>query len=116
MSSVCKKQEPTGNNMKLILSLGLFFSYLILGLSYAWATHIRAGEIIARRVNVQTLEYEFTVVGYTDTRSNVVFGPGIINFGDGRETQLNTENDIATVVDLGNQIEKNTFVIHAFNK
>ncbi|UZD24611.1 gliding motility-associated C-terminal domain-containing protein [Algoriphagus halophytocola] len=101
--------------MKLKITLGLFLFFLLAGITEVWATHIRAGEIIAERVNVQTLEYEITVVGYTDTRSSVIFGPGIINFGDGRETELQTESDFKLVEDLGNLIEKNTYVIrHVF--
>ncbi len=101
--------------MKLKLSLWIFFVYLFAGITSAFATHIRAGEIIAERISVQTLTYRITVVGYTDTRSSVVFGPGTINFGDGREEQLNTESDFSLVEDLGDQIEKNTFVItHTF--
>jgi gliding motility-associated-like protein len=98
-------------NMKLNHFLGFFLMFFLIGLSNAWATHIRAGEIIAERISVQTLEYRIIVVGYTDTRSSVVFGPGTINFGDGREDQLNTESAFSTVQDLGNMIEKNTFVI-----
>ncbi len=102
--------------MKLKITLGLFLIFLIAGTSQAWATHIRAGEIIAERVSVQNLTYKITVVGYTDTRSNVIFGPGEINFGDGRIVDgLNTESDFSLVESLGNQIEKNTFVItHTF--
>lgn len=77
----------------------------------SFATHIRAGEITAERVSPQTLTFRITVVGYTDTRSQVIFGPGDINFGDGREVRLNTESDFVLVEALGNQIEKNTFVI-----
>ena len=88
---------------------------MILSVSQAFATHIRAGEITAERVSIQTLTYKITVVGYTDTRSSVEFGPGFINFGDGREVSLNTESDFQLVEALGNQIEKNTFVIeHTF--
>lgn len=97
--------------MRLNLSIGLFVIFFFLGISTSWATHIRAGEIIAERISVQTLTYRITVVGYTDTRSNVVFGPGTIDFGDGREEQLNTESSFSLVESLGNQIEKNTFVI-----
>jgi gliding motility-associated-like protein len=101
--------------MKLKLSLGIFLIYLFAGASAAWATHIRAGEIVAERISVQSLTYKITVVGYTDTRSSVIFGPGLINFGDGREVQLNTESQFSTVEDLGDMIEKNTFVIeHTF--
>ncbi len=101
--------------MKLKIFLGFFLTFLFLGISNAWATHIRAGEIIAERISVQTLTYRIIVVGYTDTRSSVIFGPGTINFGDGREDQLNTESDFSLVESLGDQIEKNTFVItHTF--
>lgn len=101
--------------MKLKIFLGFFLAFLIFGFSNAWATHIRAGEIIAERISVQALTYQIIVVGYTDTRSSVIFGPGRINFGDGREEQLNTESDFSLVESLGDQIEKNTFVIrHTF--
>jgi len=101
--------------MKFKFSLGLFVLFFFAGISASLATHIRAGEIIAERISVQTLTYRVIVVGYTDTRSSVVFGPGTINFGDGREEQLNTESDFSLVESLGNQIEKNTYVItHTF--
>lgn len=101
--------------MKLKFTLGLFLLFLIAGLTPSWATHIRAGEIIAERVSSQNLTYKITVVGYTDTRSSVIFGPGTIQFGDGRQVELQTESDFSLVESLGNQIEKNTFVItHTF--
>src|SRR5690606_28650508 len=79
----------------LLLSLGFFLSF-----HQAFATHIRAGKIIAERISVQTLTYRITVVGYTDTRSSVIFGPGVIDFGDGREVSLNTQSDVSTVEPL----------------
>jgi gliding motility-associated-like protein len=97
--------------MKINYLLLFYFCLNLLTLHQAYATHIRAGEIIAERVSTQTLTYRITVVGYTDTNSSVVFGPGDINFGDGREVRLNTESDITLVEALGNQVEKNTFVI-----
>jgi gliding motility-associated-like protein len=101
--------------MKLKIYFILFCITFFSALNTARATHIRAGEIIAERISVQTLTYRITVVGYTDTRSSVVFGPGRINFGDGREEQLNTKSDFSLVEDLGDLIEKNTFVItHTF--
>jgi gliding motility-associated-like protein len=101
--------------MKLKIYFILFSIAFFSSLNLTWATHIRAGEIIAERISVQTLTYRITVVGYTDTRSSVTFGPGRINFGDGREEQLNTKSDFSLVEDLGDLIEKNTFVItHTF--
>jgi gliding motility-associated-like protein len=89
----------------IFLLFFFFFSQKI------FATHIRAGEITAERISTQTLTYRITVVGYTDTRSSVIFGPGDIFFGDGRQERLNTQSDFVLVESLGNQIEKNTFVI-----
>jgi gliding motility-associated-like protein len=98
--------------MKFRFNLFIVFCITLLSIHYSsHATHIRAGEITAERVSPVTLTYKITVVGYTDTRSSVVFGPGDINFGDGREVSLNTESDFVLVESLGNQIEKNTFVI-----
>ncbi len=105
----------TLTDMKLKIYFFFFALAFFSTFSGSWATHIRAGEIIAERISVQTLTYRITVVGYTDTRSSVVFGPGRINFGDGREEQLNTKSDFSLVEDLGDLIEKNTFVItHTF--
>lgn len=101
--------------MRFKYSILIWLCIFFLSAREAHATHIRAGEITAERVSVQTLTYKITVVGYTDTRSSVIFGPGVINFGDGREVSLNTESDFVLVEALGNQIEKNTFVIeHTF--
>ena len=38
------------------------------------ASHIRAGEVIARRTSNLTFEYEFTFIGYRDTDTNIEFG------------------------------------------
>lgn len=101
--------------MKLRILIRFFVLTMLIPISEAFATHIRAGEIIAERISVQTLTYRIIVVGYTDTRSSVVFGPGTINFGDGRQEQLNTQSDFSLVENLGDQIEKNTFIItHTF--
>ncbi len=96
------------NKRPLLLGIFLFFGLCI---QQSFATHIRAGEIIAERVSVQTLTYRITVVGYTDTRSTVEFGPGTINFGDGREETLNTQSDFNLSEMIGEHIQKNTFVI-----
>lgn len=46
----------------------------------AQATHIRAGEVIAKRVS--GLTYQFTFIGYRDV-DGVPFGNGTFDFGDG---------------------------------
>ena len=52
--------------MKLRIYFILFCISFFSAFTDAWATHIRAGEIIAERISVQTLTYRITVVGYTD--------------------------------------------------
>ncbi|AHM59594.1 hypothetical protein D770_06655 [Flammeovirgaceae bacterium 311] len=60
----------------------------------ALATHIRAGEITARRVDPQSFTYEITLRGYTDTDSNILFGgTGTLNFGDGTSLTVNNDGD-----------------------
>ncbi len=65
--------------------IALFFTVFFAGiLSHsAFSTHIRAGEIIARRTSCSSLTYSFQIVGYVDLGSDVEFGNGEINFGDG---------------------------------
>lgn len=57
---------------------------LFLGVE-AWATHIRAGEIVAVRISQSSLRFRFTLILYSDTGSGVQVGEGgTFNFGDGR--------------------------------
>lgn len=58
----------------------LFISIFTLVAVVAEATHIRAGEVIARRVS--GLTYQFTFIGYRDV-DGVPFGNGTFDFGDG---------------------------------
>ncbi|MDX1627092.1 MAG: gliding motility-associated C-terminal domain-containing protein [Fulvivirga sp.] len=53
----------------------------------AGATHLRAGEIIVERVNCQGLTFRITVVAFTDCEIDnpVLFGEGILDFGDGSD-------------------------------
>ncbi len=68
-----------------------FSSALWLVATYAYSTHIRAGEIRIEKVDitVTSLTYKISVIAYTDIGSNVVFGGGEIDFGDG--TVINIE-------------------------
>lgn len=67
---------------KRIASLFAFFLCMAF-LTEVKATHIRAGEIIARRIDNLALTFEFTFIGYRDTESGIQFGNGIFDFGDG---------------------------------
>ncbi len=66
---------------KVFLALVFLFAVAV----EAWATHIRAGEIVAVRISQNSLRYRFTLIIYSDTGSGVQVGEGgIFNFGDGR--------------------------------
>ncbi len=85
----------------------------------SYATHIRAGEIIAVRENRDgspanvSLTYKFTLVLYTDDSSPVPPGGGKINFGDGSgDFNLNDVFETSTKVGLGDGISLNTFVFY----
>lgn len=70
----------------LVKSCLLLFVFSLTALDLE-ASHIRAGEIIATRIDPFQRTYEFTFIGYRDDVSGVRFGLGVFSFGDG-----NTEN------------------------
>ncbi len=86
------KLQPTiGNSVNSIISIVILVS--MLDVTPLHATHIRGAEITYTRVSDVSLTYEFTLWGYTDVGSPVVFGDGLINFGDGREFQVDLVAD-----------------------
>ena len=99
------------NYKSLFLFALLFFLYLDI-----YSTHIRAGEIVARRISTTSLTYEFTVIGYTDTGSEVEFGGGEFSFGDGNFVEILDEEAISSQkILLDNQVALNLFkVVHTF--
>lgn len=94
-----------------ILLLGLVF---LMG-GEIFATHIRAGEIIAVRVSSSTLKYRFSIIGYTDTGSTVEFGGGDIDFGDGTVVNIEEGAVFGETIPIGDEIAFNIFEIeHTF--
>lgn len=88
----------------------IFIGLLCTGQAYA--THIRAGEIIAKRLSPLSLKYQFTLVLYTDDTSPVPAGGGKIDFGDGSgEFDLFDIALSTTKESLGENISLNTFVL-----
>ncbi len=65
----------------------LYSLLFLVGLSFptfeASATHLRAGEITVRRVSCTSLEFVITITVYTNTGSDIRFGEGVLDFGDG---------------------------------
>ena len=94
----------------------LFFTISIFYSFKNYSTHIRAGEIIAKRISNTSLTYEFTVIGYTDTGSDVQFGGGKFNFGDGNVLEVLEDGAISVEKFLlENQVALNLFkVVHTF--
>ncbi|GAB4236450.1 MAG: hypothetical protein Tsb0034_11100 [Ekhidna sp.] len=81
----------------------------------AEATHIRAGEIIARRVSGNI--YSFTFIGYRDVEG-VQFGNGTFDFGDGQVFGGVNGQTIpwAEPVNIGNGVERWQFtLVHEYS-
>ena len=98
---------------KIISSVLITASFALISLDLL-ATHIRAGEITARRITCQGLAFEFYITGYTDTGSYVLFGGGEINYGDGTIDKFETGNP-EIFQNLGDERALNIFIkTHTF--
>lgn len=75
------------------------------------ATHLRAGEITVERRNCSSLTYTITITVYTDTGSEVKFGDGFLDFGDGSEPFQLPQIDNIIRADLGPQVAIASFTI-----
>ena len=101
--------------MKRNLQFFIISISLLLLIHEAKATHIRAGEITAELISCQNLTYRFTLVGYTDLTSDVLFGGGIMDFGDGTTYEEFTPGSPDVYEDLGDEIALNIFYVdHTF--
>lgn len=99
---------------KILANLISLFACLFTGYS-AFATHLRAGEITARRISETNLTYEFTMTIYCDTQGGLqacnAQNDVTFCFGDGSTA---TAPRISSV-DIGNNTSRNTYrVIHTF--
>jgi len=87
------KNKPTFELKKLFRNNRIKFfllAFLFFAIGYAQkakATHLRAGEIIVERINCQELTFRIKIVAYTDCEpaNPVLFGEGILTFGDGSD-------------------------------
>ncbi len=88
---------------------------LFAGVVRSFATHIRAGEILAELIDCQSNTYRISLIGYTDTGSTVVFGGGEMDFGDGSEIQTFDAGNPEIFQDLGDEVALNIFfTTHTF--
>ena len=102
--------------MRIFFRTALFLLFVLFYSQELYSTHIRAGEIIAKRISSTSLTYEFTIIGYTDTDSEVEFGGGKFDFGDGNIIEILDESALsAQKILLENVVALNLFkVIHTF--
>ncbi|WMN11674.1 gliding motility-associated C-terminal domain-containing protein [Marivirga salinae] len=69
----------------------LIILFTFISLYGSYGTHIRAGEITAKRLGCSGLTFEFTLTAYRDTGSDILFGNGEFDFGDGETIMLNPD-------------------------
>lgn len=81
---------------------GLLF-LLVLSPLFSLATHLRAGEITVTRVNCTSLTFLITITVYTNTGSEIKFGEGLLDYGDG-STHTTPTIDNTKRPDLGDAI------------
>jgi hypothetical protein len=74
------------------------------------ATHLRAGEITAKRISCSSLTYEITITVYIDTESGVKFGDDWLYFGDSTKVLVPAQPTI-TRPDLGKNMGIASFTI-----
>ncbi len=72
-----------------------WFIILLFCANFSYATHIRGGEITVERLDCKGLTYRITLTGWVDL-SNIVFGGGQLDFGDGSIT-INPRVDMVLV-------------------
>ncbi len=67
--------------------------FLVLSPLFALATHLRAGEITITRTNCTSLTFLITITAYTNTGSEIKFGEGLLDFGDGTTHTTKTQEN-----------------------
>ncbi len=65
------------------------------------ATHLRAGEITVERLSCTGLTFRVTITVYTNTGSDIKFGEGLLDFGDGSAPHRTPIVDNTLRPDLG---------------
>jgi len=101
--------------MRKLMARMFILALFMMGAVHSYATHIRAGEIIAELLDCTSNTYRFTLIGYTDTGSTVLFGAGEMNFGDGSPPITFTPGSPDYFEDLGDEVALNIFyTIHTF--
>ena len=98
--------------MNFVKFLVAFFLIHFFCLEAVNASHIRAGEVIARRISNLTFEYEFTFIGYRDTDTGIDFGGGDFDFGDG--TVISGDFDVLETQITANIVRAEFTLVHTY--
>ncbi len=98
--------------MNFVKFLITFFLIHFFCLEVVNASHIRAGEVIARRISNLTFEYEFTFIGYRDTDTGIDFGGGDFDFGDG--TVISGDFDVLETQITANIVRAEFTLVHTY--
>ncbi len=83
---------------------GILLGLLIMMGTQAWATHLRAGEITVERVSCTALTFRITITVYTNTGSEIRFGGGLLDYGDGTAPHVTPEIENTLRPELGPNI------------
>lgn len=79
----------------------LLFGVVFISPTVSWATHLRAGEITVERLNCTSLTFSICITVYTNTGSEIKFGDGNLDFGDGSKPHVTPSVDNTKRPDLG---------------
>jgi hypothetical protein len=102
-----------------IIKVGILVAIGLIASLDVQATHIRAGEIIAERIDALRPTYRFTFIGYRDTESGVQFGDGgaVFDLGDGFQIPVTRADfQLLPAEQLAPNIVKEQFqFVHTYN-
>ncbi len=88
---------------------GFLFMLMMMAGVQSMATHLRAGEITVRRQSCTSLTFLITINVYTDTGSEIRFGEGLLDFGDGTKPHTTPRIENTPRPDLGPEIATVTY-------
>lgn len=97
----------------------LFIFFFMMGTLFlsteAKATHLRAGEITVHRLSCTGLTFRITITVYTNTGSDIKFGEGLLDFGDGSTPHTTPIVENTLRPDLGPEVATVSYSVdHTF--
>lgn len=96
------------------MDLRIFCSFIFISLISSLhlnATHLRGGEIIVSRDDCGSLTVKIVITAYLDSESEVRFGGGILDFGDGSDP-ITLEEKTRRPTNIGNKVAVSSDTIY----